>query len=623
MVYRLIFPILLIIKFISISKSQSCDSTDSVLIESSIGKLEGLCSIVNANTDKKKLYTWLAIPYAEPPTKDKRFKPPEPKKSMSEIYKANKVPNSCMQLFNKKISQNLEFTLPFELKKDSISKISEDCLYLNIYAPASDDFMVKKKPIMVVIHGGDGTTGSGSLDIHEPSIFATMTNTIVVTFNYRLGAFGFLRIEGSDDAQGNQGFLDQNLALKWIHENAEKFGGDNSKITLMGYGTGARFIGMHLIYKPSHPFFRNVIVHSGSTVNIADNLLSKNAANKRVEHFIKTFYKDCGSNKVECLRNKDAANITMDSFKFLVENMSNKSLLAASKIDSLFKPIVDGKIITESPSRAFRTGNFKQCKFIIGFNSNEGASEIPLDYGLVTNKNQLKKLKPRNGVLMKQIINFEQFVIFIKKYYKFYPIYPMDRNMKKIQNTIIKAYTGFTMESYRKNAKQKSNYFFDLRTLLTDEGFACPTFKMLDYIARKNEVFTYVYNHRLSTSKYPVWYGVVKGDELASAFGQPFRIENNNKVSNNPWLETDKKKYSVDDKKISLEMMTRWANFVHGNNPNVKSTNNKWPVFKSNSSRSSKLYMGFTQNETKVMKLQNTARCNTWNKELPFIVSNS
>lgn len=64
-----------------------------------------------------------------------------------------------MQLINLNLSPNLEFSYPFELAKDSTSQISEDCLYLNIYAPVSDDFMVKKKPIMVVIHGGDGTTG--------------------------------------------------------------------------------------------------------------------------------------------------------------------------------------------------------------------------------------------------------------------------------------------------------------------------------------------------------------------------------------------------------------------------------------------------------------------------------
>jgi para-nitrobenzyl esterase len=103
-----------------------------------------------------------------------------------------------MQLINKNISAKLEFTKPFELSEDSISNISEDCLYLNIYAPVDDNFMIKKKPILFVIHGGDGNTGTGALDITEPSIFVTFTDTIVVTINYRLGIFGFLSLNGND-----------------------------------------------------------------------------------------------------------------------------------------------------------------------------------------------------------------------------------------------------------------------------------------------------------------------------------------------------------------------------------------------------------------------------------------
>ncbi len=103
-----------------------------------------------------------------------------------------------MQLINKNVTSQLEFTKLFELAVDSSIKTSEDCLFLNIHAPIDEDYMIKKKPVLFVIHGGDGTTGTGSLDIQEPSVFASMTNTIVVTFNYRLGIFGFLNINGEE-----------------------------------------------------------------------------------------------------------------------------------------------------------------------------------------------------------------------------------------------------------------------------------------------------------------------------------------------------------------------------------------------------------------------------------------
>ena len=113
----------------------------------------------------------------------------------------------------------------------------------------------------------------------------------------------------------------------------------------MGYGSGSRFVVLHLIYQPSFVFFRNVILQSGSPVNLADNLLSKSASKKRTDHFIQKYYNQCYSdNKNECLRKVDAFNLTLNSRKFLIEEMSKNSLLTASKIQTLFQPIVDGKI---------------------------------------------------------------------------------------------------------------------------------------------------------------------------------------------------------------------------------------------------------------------------------------
>lgn len=145
--------------------------------------------------------------------------------------------------------------------------------------------------------------------------------------------------------QGNQGFLDQHLALKWVHENADKFGGDNTKITLMGYGSGSRFIGLHLMYKPGFDFFRNVILQSGSPVNLAENLLSKSAAQKRTDHFLQKYYDKCDSDdKKQCIKKDKPFNLSLNSRKFVVEEASKMSLLTASKIEALFQPIVDGKI---------------------------------------------------------------------------------------------------------------------------------------------------------------------------------------------------------------------------------------------------------------------------------------
>lgn len=622
MTFKYFAFIFLVLKLTSnvLSSDPTCSSSDKVLIDSSIGTLQGTCQILTIES-KKKLYIWQSIPYAEAPVGAKRFKSPEPKSKLSDTYEATKVPNSCMQMIRMKISEKIEFSKPYELAKNSTSRTSEDCLFLNIYAPIDDEFMVKKKAIMIVIHGGDGTVGTGSLDIHEPSVFVSVTDTIVVTFNYRLGILGFLRIDDDDEITGNQGFLDQHLAIKWVHDNAEKFGGDKTRITLLGYGSGARFVALHQIYEPSRALFRNVIIQSGSSVNLADNLLSKSAASKRLTSFFNVVYKDkCdGAGLKECLMEADAFKLIRNSHYYLVNQMSKKSLLTAQKIKALFIPTVDGKVFSESPVKSFRTGNYKKCKMIVGFNANDGASEIPLNYGLITDKTVLKKLSTQ--LKPNQIINFESFVKFLRKLYAYYPIYPMNRNLKNIHNIIIKSYTNFTMESYRKQSKeQKSNYFWILRTLLTDEEYACPTFKFLDFVADQSEVYTYIYNHRIATSKYPVWYGVVNGDELASVFGQPFRPIDYKRVSYNPWLETENLKYSDDNKRVSKDVMRRWANFIHDDSPNKESDTDStvWPTYSNDkASKNMHMYLGVIQNGTQIQKMYHSDHCVTWNHAVP------
>ena len=96
-----------------------------------------------------------------------------------------------------------------------------------------------------------------------------MSDIVVVTINYRLDALGFLHVGGENDAKGNQALLDTTLALKWISENAQKFGGDNTKITISGESAGAWSVGFMLFYPKSWPYFRNAILQSGGPTGIS------------------------------------------------------------------------------------------------------------------------------------------------------------------------------------------------------------------------------------------------------------------------------------------------------------------------------------------------------------------
>ena len=201
--------------------SQSCLSQmvddNPILIQTKSGLIQGTM------TDKVKMFR--SIPYATPPINDLRWEEPQYIPSWgNNTVSATMDPPGCPQAC--------------ELPPKTCPIIqSEDCLYLNIYAPLNITSSSPKLPVLVFIHGGNFKQGySGGL-LYNGTDFVNYTNSLVVTINYRLGVLGQLwSIEAG--MAGNYGFLDQKLALKWIHNNIEYFGGDNSQITLFGQSAG-------------------------------------------------------------------------------------------------------------------------------------------------------------------------------------------------------------------------------------------------------------------------------------------------------------------------------------------------------------------------------------------------
>lgn len=125
------------------------------------------------------------------------------------------------------------------------------------------------KPIILWIHGTEiEDRVLPSIDISvfkDMSTFVAMSDVIGISINYRLGIFGNTYFPGTD-ATGNQGFLDQSLALKWVHDNADKFGGDRTRITIFGQNSGSWSVNCHLFYPGSWPYFRNAIMESGTVM---------------------------------------------------------------------------------------------------------------------------------------------------------------------------------------------------------------------------------------------------------------------------------------------------------------------------------------------------------------------
>lgn len=137
----------------------------------------------------------------------------------------------------------------------------EDCLFVNVFSP--DIAPAKPLPVIIAIHGGAFHAGSG--DWLGPE-FLLDEDIILVTFNYRIGAFGFLSL-GNAEYSGNNGLKDQLLALKWVNRNIQQFGGDASKITLYGHSAGACAAHFHLLSSQSKGLFQRVILGSGSALH--------------------------------------------------------------------------------------------------------------------------------------------------------------------------------------------------------------------------------------------------------------------------------------------------------------------------------------------------------------------
>ena len=200
--------------------------------------------------------TYRGVPYARPPLGDLRWRPPVPVTPWSGVRAADKDGPGCPQ----------ECLLP-ALTCPPVT--SEDCLYLNVFAPANATVTSSgSAAVLLFIHGGNFIQGYGGGPLYDGSMLVQSHGVVVVSINYRLGALGWLFTgappseEPTDDLVGNYGLLDQQLAMRWVQANAAAFGGDPSRITLFGQSAGAQSISCHLTMPSSKGLFAGAILES-------------------------------------------------------------------------------------------------------------------------------------------------------------------------------------------------------------------------------------------------------------------------------------------------------------------------------------------------------------------------
>ncbi|XP_063826900.1 juvenile hormone esterase-like isoform X2 [Ostrinia nubilalis] len=198
------------------------------------------------STGLGEYYSFKGIPYAEAPVGDLRFKDPIPIKPWRGVKEAIIHGSLCPQF-----SRVVNMYVPG----------SEDCLYLKVYTP--DLKPEKPLTVMFYIYGGGFVSGSGNSYVYGPD-FIVEKNVVLVTINYRVDALGFLNLD-TKDVPGSAGMKDQSLALKWVHDNIHKFGGDLDKVTIFGESAGSASVTYHLLSPMSKGLFKRAIAMSGVT----------------------------------------------------------------------------------------------------------------------------------------------------------------------------------------------------------------------------------------------------------------------------------------------------------------------------------------------------------------------
>ena len=298
------------------------------------------------------------MPYAEAPTGKNRFMKTVPKLPWKGQLSAVEKPSSCIQ--DSTLYSKINGFKGFSMLEDK-EPFSEDCLYLNIWTPV--DAFVKNPlkgnesvPILVFF---------GHVDMYNPSTFVAASQVIVVTVNYRLGVFGFLKLAGI--FPGNQGLSDQNEALKWIKNNAKNMGGDPERITIAGHGNDASLASYHLFIKESHDLYRNMILQSGSPLMSSLRPIRSEDANERALRLVNKI--GCGSDVKQCLQDSDkVAKASSDLF----QDMTNNNFITQANLKTSFPPCIDGNLLVNTPEELLSSGDFKQCSILNGVTAHEG-----------------------------------------------------------------------------------------------------------------------------------------------------------------------------------------------------------------------------------------------------------
>jgi para-nitrobenzyl esterase len=319
---------------------------------------------------KRGVQVFRGIPFAAPPVGPLRFKPPAPVPAWDGVLDTTHAGPWAPQLPS-----------PLEKMLGAPPPRWDEagCLTLNVTTPAADG---SRRPVMFWIHGGAFVNGAGSSPIYDGTKFAEHGDVVIVTVNYRLGAFGFLHLDdvlGADFAgSGNLGILDQVAALEWVRDNIEAFGGNPDDVTIFGESAGGMSVGTLLGMPKAQGLFHRAIVQSGSASFAARADAATSVARDLLELAGVT----------------TAAELASVPAEQILE-AQGKLMARGDRLELPFQPTVDGDVLPDVPLKTIASGATGDVPTLIGTTADEMTLFLGLNLGVgqIDDEQLLKQMR--------------------------------------------------------------------------------------------------------------------------------------------------------------------------------------------------------------------------------------
>jgi para-nitrobenzyl esterase len=457
--------------------------------------------VAGMKSESTNACAWRGVPYAAAPVGELRWKAPQPNPGWSGVRNAVTFGDKCPQkstlgIFNAK----------------NLKGMSEDCLYLNIYRPKKEG----KFPVMVWIHGGGYLFGSGSG--YAGDRLSEFGDVVVVTINYRLGVFGFLadrslRDEDPNKSVGNYGILDMVAAIKWVKANINNFGGDPGNITIFGESAGSWAVCTLLATPLASGLFQHAIMESQGC-NASENLEKGYEKAKMISEHL-----GCAPNDLACLR------------KIPTLKLVNKGTPNFLKQGFNLVPHHDGYLLSDSPIKMIRSGNYAHVPLLAGYNRDEFDAAVFLfgDLNRARRDQYSSMLQSGLGLTDQEVETMT----------RLYPLSAYQNNPRKACGNII-----------------------------SDFSIICPTYLGLASVA-SHQTASYFYRFDYDNFRIVKNVGALHSMEIPFVF---------NEVGPGAYSSLFSKRDLGDREQLSKVMMGYWTNFARTGNPNGPGLP-EWPTF--------------------------------------------